>query len=60
VVFTDGKHRIGIDKKGSGGIFSVAWKTSKLKKGTTHRLLATLTDASGRTTAAGRVLKICK
>ena len=60
VVFTDGAHRVGVDKKGSGGIYSVAWKTSKLKKGTTHHLLATLIDASGRRAAAGRVLKICK
>jgi hypothetical protein len=60
VVFTDGAHRIGVDKKGSGGIYSVAWKTSKLKKGATHHLLATLIDASGRRAAAGRVLKICK
>jgi hypothetical protein len=60
VVFTDGTRRIGIDKKGSGGIYSVAWKTAKLKKGTTHHLLATLTDASGHTAVAGRALKICK
>jgi hypothetical protein len=59
-VVTDGAQRIGVDKKGPGGLFSVAWKTSKLKKGTTHHLLATLTDASGRTATAGRTLKICK
>jgi hypothetical protein len=60
VVFTDGTRRIGVDKKGSGGIYSVAWKTAKLKKGTTHHLLATLTDASGHRAVAGRSLKICK
>ena len=34
-------------------------KTAKLKKGK-HKLLATVTDAVGRTTAADRVVKVCK
>ena len=59
VTFTDGKHRIGVDKSGPGGVYSVAWNTKGLKKGTQH-LLATVTDASGRRAAAGRELKICK
>ena len=59
VTFTDGKHRIGVDKSGPGGVYSVAWNTKGLKKGTQH-LLATVTDASGHRAAAGRELKICK
>ena len=58
VTFTDNGKRVGISKSGSG-VYSVAWKTAKLKKGT-HKLLATVTDAAGRKAAAGRVLKICK
>jgi hypothetical protein len=59
VEFTDNGKRIGVDKNGSGGVYSVAWKTAKLKKGTRH-LVATVVDASGRKAAAGRELKICK
>ena len=59
VTFTDGGKRIGVDKTGPGGVYSVAWNTKGLKKGTRH-LLATVTDAAGHTAAAGRELKICK
>jgi minor extracellular serine protease Vpr len=59
VVFSDGKHRIGADKSGPGGVFAIDWKTAHLKKGV-HRLLATVVDSAGRKAAAGRQLKICK
>ncbi len=59
VVFTDNGKRVGVDKSGSGGVYSVGWKTAKLEKGTRH-LLATVTDAAGNRAAAGRVLEICK
>jgi minor extracellular serine protease Vpr len=59
VVFSvDGK-RIGVDKSGPSGIYSLAWKTAKLKKGK-HHLVATVTDAAGRTAAAGRDVRVCK
>jgi hypothetical protein len=58
VVFSDNGKRIGVDKTGSG-VYSLAWKTAKLKKGT-HKLLATVTDTAGRHVAAGRVLRVCK
>jgi subtilisin family serine protease len=59
VAFTlDGK-RLGVDRKGSAGIYSLAWKTGKVKKGS-HVLVATLTDASGKTAASARKIKICK
>jgi len=58
VAFTDNGRRIGVDKT-SSGVFAIPWKTGKLKAGT-HKLLATVTDASGRHAAAGRVLKVCR
>jgi minor extracellular serine protease Vpr len=60
VVFTAGKRRVGVDRAGSGGIFAVPWNTTRLKKGTTQHLVATLTDASGKQVAAGRALRICR
>ena len=51
--------RVGVDKTGPDGIYSIAWKTGSLKKGK-HKLLATVEDASGRKAAAGRVVKVCK
>jgi hypothetical protein len=59
VVFRDNGKRIGTDKNGAGGVFSIAWKTAGLKKGV-HHLTATLRDSAGHTAAAGRQLKICK
>jgi hypothetical protein len=59
VVFTlDGK-RIGVDKTGQLGLYSLAWKTGKVAKGS-HVLVATLTDASGKTAASARRIKLCK
>jgi subtilisin family serine protease len=58
VTFTDNGKRVGVDKTGTD-VYSVAWKTAKLKAGT-HKLLATVTDAAGHKAAAGRVLKVCK
>jgi hypothetical protein len=59
VAFTlDGK-RIGVDKSGPFGIYSFAWKTAKVEKGA-HTLVATLTDAGGKTAASARRIKICK
>jgi hypothetical protein len=59
VAFTlDGK-RIGVDKTGQLGLYSLAWKTGKVAKGN-HVLVATLTDASGKTAASARRIKLCK
>jgi hypothetical protein len=59
VAFTlDGK-RIGVDKTGQLGLYSLAWKTGKVAKGS-HVLVATLTDASGKTAASARRIKLCK
>jgi minor extracellular serine protease Vpr len=59
VTFTDGTHRIGVDKTGPGGVYSVGWNTKALKK-STRQIVATVTDASGRRATATRELKICK
>jgi minor extracellular serine protease Vpr len=58
VAFTHNGKPIGVAKTGNG-VYSVTWKTASLEKGT-QKLLATVTDASGRKAAAGRVLRICK
>jgi minor extracellular serine protease Vpr len=58
VEFTDNGKRVGVDKAGPGGVYSVAWKTGTLKKGKRH-LLATVVDAAGHKAAAGRSVKIC-
>ena len=58
VTFTHNGRPIGVDRTGQG-VYSVTWRTAGLKKGS-QKLLATVTDASGRKAAAGRVLRICK
>jgi hypothetical protein len=58
VAFTDNGTRVGVAKTGNG-VYSIAWKTAKLKKGK-HNLLATVTDAAGHKAAASRVLRVCK
>jgi subtilisin family serine protease len=59
VEFTDNGKKIGVDKTGSGGVYSIPWRTAKLKKGVRH-LMATVTDAAGHKAAAGRELRICR
>jgi subtilisin family serine protease len=60
VVFTDDGKRVGVDKTGgAAGIFSVVWKTGKLKKGK-HLLTATLEDAAGHKASSGRSVRVCK
>jgi hypothetical protein len=59
VTFTIDGRRIGVDKTGPAGIYSLAWKTTKVAKGT-HLLTATVTDASGATASSRRRIKICK
>ncbi len=58
VAFTDGGRRIGVDKSGPGGVYSVAWNTTKLKTGK-HLLGATVLDAAGRRAAAALPIRVC-
>ena len=58
VTFSVDGRRVGVDKSGPDGIYSVAWKTAGLKKGA-HKLLATVADRSGRHDTAGRTVSAC-
>ena len=53
VVFTDDGKRVGVDKAGSGGVYSVAWHTAKLTKGK-HTVTATVVDAAGQSATRPR------
>jgi hypothetical protein len=59
VTFRDNGKRIGRDKSGGNGVYSIAWKTGALKKGV-HHLTAILSDSAGHKAAAGRQLRVCK
>jgi hypothetical protein len=59
VVFSDGHKRIGVDRTGPAGVYSVPWRTTRLKKGR-HELLAEVVDAAGRTYSATHTVRICK
>ena len=59
VTFTDDGKRIGVDKTGPTGVYSVTWKTAKAKRGT-HHLAARVLDANGRTASAGLNVRVCK
>ena len=59
VTFRDNGKRIGTDKSGGDGVYTIAWKTGKLKKGV-HLLTATLRDSAGHRVAAGRRFRVCK
>jgi minor extracellular serine protease Vpr len=58
VLFTDNGKRVGVDKVGSGGVYSVAWHTAKLKQGR-HTVTATVTDSSGHSAATSQSLRVC-
>jgi minor extracellular serine protease Vpr len=59
VIFRDNGKRIGSDKGSGDGVYSVAWKTGKLKKGI-HHITAALLDSAGHKAAAGRQLRVCR
>jgi hypothetical protein len=59
VVFAEDGKRIGVDTTGPGGLYSLPWKTGKLKKGKVL-LTATVYDSAGRHSSAGRLEHICK
>ncbi len=58
VVFTDDGKRVGVDKAGSGGVYSVAWHTAKLQHGK-HTVTATVTDSSGQSATTTQTLRVC-
>jgi subtilisin family serine protease len=59
VTFFDGKRKLATVKKGTEGIFSRDWNTTKSRKGK-HQLRATARDAAGRTFSATRTVRVCK
>jgi subtilisin family serine protease len=59
VVFAADGTSVGVDKGNVGPVYSHAWNTTKLRRGT-HSLTATVTDAKGRTASARRTILVCK
>ena len=59
MTFRDNGKRIGADKGSGDGVYTIAWKTGKLRKGV-HHLTATLRDSAGHRVAAGRKFRVCK
>jgi hypothetical protein len=58
VTFADNGKTIAVQKAGEGGIYTHVFKTTGLKKGK-HLLTATVLDAAGRTSIAGRGVRVC-
>ena len=54
----DGR-RIATDRSGPAGLYSVSWRTRRLKTGR-HVLRAVVRDASGRAAEARRTIRACK
>jgi hypothetical protein len=59
VTFSDGRRRIGLDRTGVAGLFSVSWKLAGVSK-TRHVATATARDAAGRAYSARQVVRVCK
>jgi Bacterial Ig domain len=56
--FADGR-RIGVDRRGTAGVFTGSWGTRLVHAGR-HELTAVATDAGGRTLAATRDVRVCR
>jgi minor extracellular serine protease Vpr len=56
--FADGK-QVAVDRKGTADLYNGSWKRGSAPKGR-HVLRAVATDASGRTLAATRHVRICR
>jgi hypothetical protein len=59
VRFFDGRRRLGVDRRGDAGLYSVRWRSSKARKGH-HRLRAVAVPTRGRRAVASRVVRVCK
>jgi minor extracellular serine protease Vpr len=59
VTFRDGRKRIGLDRTGVSGLYSVSWKLAGVRKAR-HVVTATALDLAGRTYSARQVVRICK
>jgi minor extracellular serine protease Vpr len=56
--FADGR-RIGVDRRGTAGVFTGSWGTRLVHAGH-HELTAVAIDAGGRTLAATRDVRVCR
>jgi subtilisin family serine protease len=54
----DGK-QVAVDSKGTGDVFTGAWRTRTAKRGK-HVLVARAVDAAGRTYSAARTVQVCR
>jgi hypothetical protein len=59
VTFRDGRKRIGLDRTGDSGLYSMNWKLAGVRKAR-HVLTATVLDRAGRTYAARQAVRVCK
>ncbi len=58
VRFFDGKRRIGLDRRGVAGLYSMVWKSGRAKRGA-HTLRAVV-QSGGRRLEATRVVRVCR
>jgi minor extracellular serine protease Vpr len=59
VTFHDARTRIGVDRTGVSGLYSVSWKLARVRKAR-HVVTATVRNAGGRTYSARQVVRVCK
>jgi subtilisin family serine protease len=59
VTFFDGRHRIATVKQGVEGLYDAPWRTRKAHRGR-HMLRVVVTDRSGRTASAHRLVRVCR
>jgi subtilisin family serine protease len=59
VRFYDGRRRLGVDRRGDAGLYSLRWHSAKARKGR-HRLHAVVVPTRGRRAVASRIVRVCK
>jgi hypothetical protein len=59
VTFRDGRKRIGLDRTGISGLYSMSWRLANVRKAR-HIVTATVLDLGGRTYSARQVVRVCK
>jgi subtilisin family serine protease len=58
VGFFDGGREVGRVRTTSSGVYTVTWRTARLRKGK-HTLTATVSDTQGREASAKRIVRVC-
>jgi hypothetical protein len=59
VRFLDGGRRIGVDRTGSAGLYSVNWTARRARRGR-HVLRAVVSTRGGRSVVASRPVRVCR